>query len=523
MKTILYLILILFILPVYARAPKEFSISRTEVKLNTEGISFKPFRDMKPEQIKPVNTFTLTSNDPNQPKIEASVLRDLWERDNKIVTYKNSLITLSFYKLNNFIPEDLQIINVRNSPDKFVLQSEYDNKKKPIEPINEENIIKWIKELKGTESKLEDKFPKLSYSLKTLFIDYDQSSGKYDFIMTSQDKRSYYVSLKFTGGEERDTLRAMQTFVRYIKIDKVKEVKSSSFQSSKFKSSTKVSPEYAKTIEAVKKQVLNTKGWWFAQTNNYILKSNMEIKKRTFAKKVQSHLEFIRGVYEKFAPPIVEIKAVSVLTIPNTRQEYQQYIPQNFEWSAGIWMPGRKELAISPYTKDEKELLGILRHEAFHQYIHYAYDEKNAPMWFDEGHADLFQSIKQIGSKVTLIEDADSLRTLMPLINRKALKIQKHLVLTYEEFYRNKDLNYPLAWSIVYFLRKAAPLYKDKRYSTILPNLMKALPEGLDQTKLTERAFSGIDLKAFEEDYYKFWSSKSMRSKAQRNIVVPRK
>lgn len=519
MKIFLNLILTLFIIPVYARAPKEFSLDRTDTKLNTEGISFKPFRDMEPEQIKPLEERRYTMTRGTEVKqIIAYNFNSLWDRDNKIATYKNSLVTLDFYKLNYLPPMGLQLI--KNTD---VIEESYKNAIKPIEGWDEKNTLSWLKQVTGKDCKLMDKYPKLSYLLKTMFVDYGQDPSTFGILLTSPDNRTYYVNLKMSGGEAKDADRAMQAFVRYIKIDKIKAVKSSSFQSSKFRPSGDVTPEYQKTIDAVKKQVLNTKGWWFAQTNNYILKSNMEIKKKTFAKKVQTHLEFIRSVYEKFIPPIIEINAISVLTIPNTSQEYKDYIPAGFEWSAGIWMPGRKELAVASFTRDEKQLLGVLRHEAFHQYIFYATGQKRIPVWYNEGHADLFQSIKQSGSRVTLIEDTSHLRILAPLMKRKAINMSKHISLNHQQFYAQKEINYSIAWSIVYYLRKAVPLYKDKRYSSVLANALKAIAAGDSPEKINEKAFYGVDLAKFEEDYYSFWQSKSMRSKAQKNIVIPRR
>ncbi|MCM8529686.1 MAG: hypothetical protein NE330_00875, partial [Lentisphaeraceae bacterium] len=412
-----------------ARAPKEYSLERTAIKLNTEGITFKPFRDMESESIKPVveHMYNFTRGT-DQYKAAAYSPKELWEKDNKIATYKNRLVQVDFYKFTYSYPDNLPLLSANH-----VLLDEYKKRIIQIEKWDDANILKWLKYLKPGKASLELKYPKLNYLIKNQSVisnNKDKRVHNYDFVLTIADGRKYFLAITMRGGEERDAERAMKDFVKYLKIEKVKEVKASRFQSSKYKPSGKVSKEYEKTISEVKQQVLNTKGWWLAQTNNYILKSNMDSRKRTFAKKVQAHLEFIRGVYEKFIPASTEIKAVSIVTIPGTREEYLKYTGAP-DWSGGVWMASRKELAVSSYTSNEDFLLQVLRHEAFHQYIYYALDENHSPAWFNEGHAELFSAVKISGSRITIIEDNRALSTLLPLFGRKAVSLSKHINLDY--------------------------------------------------------------------------------------------
>lgn len=503
-----------------ARAPKEYSLERTSVKLNTEGISFKPFRDMESESIKPLSEITLTRTRGSEvEKIPAYFQDALWEKDNKIATYKNRLVQVDFYKFGNLPPKNVEVIL-----EKYVILDDYKKNLENIEKWDDTNVVRWLAHLKGSKVSLESKYPKLNYLIKNQSVistSKDKRVLHYDFVLTVADGRKYFLAITMRGGEARDAERAMKDFVKYLKVDKVREVKTSRFQSNKFKPSGKVSKEYEKTVDEVKKQVLNTKGWWFAQTDNYILKSNMDTRKRTFAKKVQAHVEFIRGVYEKFIPASSEIKAVSIVSIPSTRQEYLEYTGAP-DWSGGVWMSSRKELAVNPYTSNEGFLMQVLRHEAFHQYIYYALDENRSPAWFNEGHAELFSAVKISGSRVTIVEDKRALSTLLPLFRRNAVSVSKHINLDHAGFYENKDINYPLSWSIIYFLRKAVPLYKDKRYANVLDHALQAIAEGGSLEEVNKAAFGSVDMKAFEADFFKFWNDKRMRSKAARNIIVPR-
>ncbi|MCH2208800.1 MAG: hypothetical protein MK132_23465 [Lentisphaerales bacterium] len=405
----------------------------------------------------------------------------------------------------------------------YVEKSDFQKFTKPITPENEKDILNWLRFATGKKCQIEGKDLRLNYGFQTKTVVSEAKEGVYQFLAHSKDNRVYFIYFEMSGAEARDSERAMKEFMRYMKIEPPKEAKASKFQSSKFKPSGKVSPEYLNTIAEVKKQVLNSKGWWLAQTNNYVLKSNMPTKKRSFARKVQEHVEFIRTVYEKFIPPIDEINAVSIITIPNTKEEYFSYTGAP-DWSAGVWMSSRKELAVSPYTTDEDRLMNVLRHEAFHQYIFYALNENRSPAWFNEGHADLFSAIKKSGSRVTLIEDNYHLRKLLPLFQRGRISIEKHINLGHSAFYADKDLNYPLAWSIIYYLRKAVPILKNKKeYTQILPRALEAIAANKNIQAVTKEAFKGIDMKLFQKDFLEFWASKSLRSRASRNYIVPRK
>ena len=125
---------------------------------------------------------------------------------------------------------------------------------------------------------------------------------------------------------------------------------------------------------------------------------------------------------------------------------------------------------------------------------------------------------------MTLIEDYYHLRKLLPLFQRGRISIEKHINLNHSGFYADKDLNYPLAWSIIYYLSKAAPILKDKKeYTQILPRALQAIGDNKKPSAVTKEAFRGIDMKQFQEDFLEFWASKSLRSKAGRNYIVPRK
>ena len=325
-----FFIFLSLIITVTARAPKEYSLQRTEVVMQTEGIKFKPFRDMSADAVQPLRgRFYSRKSSGTVEKVQVYHKNELWRLDNFVSTYKNNLITLQIYKVNYLIPSGMKTYGKS-----YVEKADFQKFIKPITPENEKDIIAWLRFTTGKKCQIGDKDLKLNYGFQTKAVVSEAKNGVYQFLAISKDKRVYFIYLEMSGAETKDSERAVKEFMRYMKIEPPKQVKASKFQSSKYKPSGKVSTEYQDTIEEVKKQVLNTKGWWLAQTNNYVLKSNLPTKKRSFARKVQEHVEFIRAVYEKFIPPIDEIKAVSIVTIPSTKAEYLSYTGAP-EWSGG--------------------------------------------------------------------------------------------------------------------------------------------------------------------------------------------
>ena len=76
--------------------------------------------------------------------------------------------------------------------------------------------------------------------------------------------------------------------------------------------------------------------------------------------------------------------------------------------------------------------------------------------------------------------------------------------------------NYTLAWGLVYYLRKGAPVAKPPKYAHILDTYAEALWESQDPEQATETAFEGVDMDAYREELTRFWKSTSRRGAARR-------
>ena len=512
-----------------ARTPTTHKLSRSETKIETHGLSFKPFYKMESLPVQPLkaSSFTRTDKYGKASKMEVYNFDTLWKRDQTIAAFANDAITLSIYSLQFLKPKCKNTFDYQGRL--FVDKVEYTQNAKNLDSWSEVDQLKWFKAFAGKSAKLEDKFKITTNQFTQKWINFDQDIHQYSFMLTAKDKRCFYLSIEVLGGEQKTNNKLINDFMRYFKIGKKKQLQSSN-QSKTAQHKGVRSAKFQETIDRVIKAVSAMQGWWYAETQNYIVKSNLDRKNRVLAKKLQERVEVMRKTYELFLPPNNPIDEVSVMTIPDTHASYLEYIGDaSMDWTGGLWSSARKELILSTLVKSDRGkpseswMFNVLHHEAFHQYVHYALDETRTPLWFNEGHAELFAASKVRGTKVTLIEDTRALRTLAPMIKAKSINLKKHLYSDHETYYASKDHNYPLGWAVCYFLRKASPLYTEKGYDKIIPRVIAALRAGKSPNAATDAGFEGVDFEQFSEDFFDFWPDKRARSKALRTIIVPKK
>ena len=90
----------------HGREPKLFTLERKEIKLENEGISFKPFKDLKAKTKIPLRTRKITRTSKSEKTYYfAHYLDEVWSSDNKLVKYDNDIVKLTLYKLDSLIPK----------------------------------------------------------------------------------------------------------------------------------------------------------------------------------------------------------------------------------------------------------------------------------------------------------------------------------------------------------------------------------------------------------------------------------
>lgn len=296
------------------------------------------------------------------------------------------------------------------------------------------------------------------------------------------------------------------------------------------------SETFEESRQEVIKSISNLKDWWFVETKNFIILSNLKTRFRPAVTELQHDIEYLRDAYEQFIPPFDEINAVSVIRVPETPEEYVSYVGAQMQWSAGMWVPSRRELVIRPTdwgsSRDQKlQMLRVAYHEAFHQYIFYAMSRIECSVWFNEGHACFFENVSINGRNLSIGESQMFLPVLEAIAKTGKMGISGLFTMDYKTFYSGSDQErfqkYALAWGLVYYLRKYVPKAPNSPYAKILPDYPEALKNSGNCTTATQTVLRGIDINAFDTDLAKFWSNRNMRATARQNRIfrdyVPRR
>lgn len=285
------------------------------------------------------------------------------------------------------------------------------------------------------------------------------------------------------------------------------------------------SPDLTASRREVAQSVANLKDWWYVETDNYILLSNMLPTYRSTVRALQDNVEHLHSFFLDLVPPRVPITAVSVVRIPATSPEYVQYVGAGYAWTAGLWMAPRRELVVRSLAEQggreqRDQLLRTTYHESFHQYLFYALDQVETAAWFNEGQAAMFESVEFQSRGIAIREDPVKAGILLQLIKARKVSVDGLLKASYDTFYADNDAarvaNYTMAWGLVYYLRKGLPADARSPYAGLLDRYVDEAWTMRDGETATARAFDGIDREALDRDFRAFWLSPSRRLAADR-------
>ena len=170
-----------------------------------------------------------------------------------------------------------------------------------------------------------------------------------------------------------------------------------------------------------------------------------------------------------------------------------------------------------------KIMAQVTLHEAFHQYIFFATGERQTAVWFNEGMAQFFEGAEFKSSKIR-INPLSRKTPKMPALANKG-KIDNMLKMPHSEFYgTNKNQNYTLAWGMLYFMLKGAPVMKGcEAYAKIPRKYYDAIIETGKAKKATEIAWEGVDTYKFAEKFKKFWNSRKLMKRAAKYNPLKKK
>lgn len=268
---------------------------------------------------------------------------------------------------------------------------------------------------------------------------------------------------------------------------------------------------------AARKSIANMKGWWYAETPEYIFLSDIRSAGgKALVRDLQKNMPVLRSAFMSLIPPFTDNTDVSVVRIYQESEAYKQYVGQDNEWSVGFWIPTRRELVILAQDKEREQTMRVITHESFHQYLFYACNMIPNAVWYNEGHACFFEAA-QVGSRgrITISENSRA-NHLGRNLDAAAALIPKLLKYEYNDFYKSskeqRTLNYTTAWALIYFLRRGVPEEKLDAYAGILDAYLNSLAATKNAATATETAFENIDMTKFQKAFTDFWRRNSIRS-----------
>ncbi len=491
------------------------------VKIPAEGITMKI---PKYWIVKPLES--MTDFEDRRTKKRAVSVRGYWLRQNQhLIQYtQNNVGNLSVARVTYKVPSARSSAEFKDVLDKF-----FAKESSAISYKDTADLQTWMK----TYTQSKDNFTPIS--LKALGLRSPSgtvlkvySDTKNYFLLFYVKSRRILIGMNWQFPIELDQKKiksSLLTFIRNMRFGKP-EGKERVTQNSRLQNRDAKNSNGSDKFKASKAKVIgdikNLPNWYYVETKNYIICSNMPSRYRGLIKKVQVNIEFFRKAYEKLVPPWQPIDDVSVVKIFATREDYLNYVGEKYKWSGGLWSPSKQELLISPPGYDGKKrdaierMLDVVYHEAFHQYLYYATGKVGNAVWFNEGHAEFIEDAEIKGGKFLKVEENERKANLVrSFIKQKQASIARLIALNHEQFYSEsgRDLNYNMGWALTYFLRKhCEPNNND--YAKIFYNYSSSLERSKVFTNASKSSIQGIDMVKLQKDFEEFWLGKSDRRKA---------
>ncbi len=510
-----------------ARRSRRVSLSLGRaVELAAAGIRLRPFRGYTQTPQAPPQAF-IYQYDRTKVKFEAYDPKELWLKDQNCGQFKGPGWTVTVARMRYTMPGRMRMLN-----EQHILAKNFAVARAGHETDWTDQTVKsWVetyagkvKAVVGKSRGLRLRYPHTKFTFAELPPEEQQAY----VLLLPQDKRVVILFCFEPGLKAAKVEKGIQNVLRSVATFRAREAEkkvAAKFQQARGRAPQERSAKFQAARQRVIASIENLEDWWYVETDNYVIKSNMTSRNRTLVKRIQSDIEILRKAYETFIPPIREIDEVSVVTVFNKRDEYLKYVPADRHWSCGLWMPLRRELVISPSVTGRRNLtlefiLGTVYHEAFHQYIFYGLDYARVPVWFNEGHAMLFEvsRVNRRKRTITVGENEGRLRSLEKVLKAKRLDLRRVMLLSAPEFYQKHALaeNYSVSWGLVYFLRKAAWQYKGRKYAGLCDVVLKHPDKSTDPRKVSQAAMDSVDMAQLAKDFRKFWKSKTKRSRARR-------
>lgn len=270
--------------------------------------------------------------------------------------------------------------------------------------------------------------------------------------------------------------------------------------------------------------IRNLRDWWALEAPGYVLLSNLGARHRQTVRVMLDQLAVLRPTWERLLPSSTPIEAVSVLRVYADAADYVRDVGPAQAGTSGLWVPVRGELLIRAFdegsSREQREaILRTVRHEASHQYAHYAAGRVAPGAWFNEGHAELFEHVTLRGDRIEFEEYPPHVDRIQRWLTQGG-GLNELLPLSYDAFYAGlgdaAQDHYALAWGLVYWLRMTPRDSLPPGADSLLGDYWRAIQRTGDAGAALDDAVRSHDLRTIETAFADFWTSASRRAVARR-------
>jgi hypothetical protein len=257
-----------------------------------------------------------------------------------------------------------------------------------------------------------------------------------------------------------------------------------------------------------RRSVVNYSDWHFTSASNVVIVDNMMNAPRgQFMAALTNGLPKMQAEYRKALPsPLSDDSHIAAVRIFDSREEYLAYVGSDMKWSAALWSPQHRELVLYYPEAGSETLLHTVWHEALHQHLDYACSMIQSPVWFNEGHAVLFEHTHfDLDGNVVF----DAVPEAVAVVKSNPSEIADYLPaffsMDYAEFYSGSNdermLKYHIAWSVAYFLQVGAPEVRFQPFKNLRADLMRALVS----TRRRDEAMKAVLTEQVQKDLIAEW------------------
>ena len=478
-------------------------------KIKSLGISFKNIDGF---QSRPINFPDLFSLKNTKQKGYKSI--DIWRYKQYIGSWGSNAAALNVYEMSFPTPKN---------PSRYITESatskKYEKKSNSVNWKKDEKK-KWLELFTG--HKIGDNISSLKNRYGTTLELYPiKNTKKVLWLFVASNKRVLKNNIVFlysinSAAANKQTKKVVYSSIKSTRFTRIAKKSKTSTK----KSQKSSNPDYEASKEKVLQNIKNLKDWWGISSKDYFIITNYPKSSKKFIKQIEAELILSQKLYSRYYKRTVPLKEINVVRVFSDRDSYVAYVGNDKKWTGGLWMPLKKELVISPNISgneksNEDAQIKTIRHEAFHQYIHFALDNIQTSAWFNEGSAVFFEGIVKKGRRLK-VEPSSYLKLLKKMIKTQKPDIIGLLKMNYKQFYSDAQgkekisENYALAWGIVYFLQKGAYSVKKKtgrNYRNILKTYYKQLIKTKSPEEATKLAWKKINMKKFTEDFAKYYKS----------------